>query len=58
MDGGTAEQDVQFCHQVSDMQTGTALYSGAVTALLMDLTTRKAVELPEFMAEPEQSNPR
>ncbi len=41
-----------FRHQVSDMATGRPLYSGAVTALLMDLKTRKAVELPDIMRQP------
>lgn len=39
-----------FRHQVSDMRTGEALYSGMVTAVLMDLDERKAVHLPEQLA--------
>ena len=35
-----------FRHQVSDMKSGQPLYSGAVTALLLDLAARKTVELP------------
>lgn len=38
-----------FRHQVSDTRTGQPLYSGAVTALLIDLKARKAVELPDMM---------
>lgn len=40
-----------FRHQISDMASGEALYSGAVTALLMDLKERRAVELPDMMRE-------
>ena len=39
-----------FRHQVSDMETGSVLYSGAVTALIMDLSTRKALPVPEQIA--------
>ena len=38
-------------HQMSDMKSGEPLYSGAVTALLMDLNARKAVPLPDVMRE-------
>ncbi|NKB53060.1 MAG: hypothetical protein GKR97_12695 [Rhizobiaceae bacterium] len=41
-----------FRHQVGDLATGLPLYSGAVTALLMDLKTRKAIELPDMMRRP------
>ncbi len=40
-----------FRHQVSDLTTGQPLYSGAVAALLMDLTTRRAVKLPEVISD-------
>ena len=40
-----------FRHQVSDMANGQPLYSGAVTALLMDMKVRKAVELPSMMRQ-------
>ena len=40
-----------FRHQISDMASGEALYSGAVTALLMDLKERRAVVLPDMMRE-------
>ena len=40
---------ITFRHQVSDMQGGQPLFSGAVTALLMDLEARRAVELPEVI---------
>ena len=40
-----------FRHQISDMASGEALYSGAVTALLMDLNARRAVTLPDMMRE-------
>ena len=36
-----------FRHQVSDLRTAEPLYSGMVTALLLDLTKRKSVALPE-----------
>ncbi|MEP1206515.1 MAG: acyl-CoA thioesterase [Rhizobiaceae bacterium] len=39
-----------FRHQVSDMKTGQALYSGAVTALLLDLAARKTIQLPASIA--------
>jgi len=38
-----------FRHQVSDIETKNVLYCGAVTALLMDLTTRRAVDLPDII---------
>ena len=40
-----------FRHQISDLASGETLYSGAVTALLMDLDTRRAVPLPTVMRE-------
>lgn len=40
-----------FHHQVSDMRTGEPLYSGMVTAVLMDLSKRKVVPLPEQLAK-------
>ncbi|MEP0944639.1 MAG: thioesterase family protein [Rhizobiaceae bacterium] len=40
-----------FRHQISDMASGETLYSGAVTALLMDLTKRRAVPLPDVLRE-------
>ena len=40
-----------FRHQISDMARGEVLYSGAVTALLMDLNARRAVTLPDMMRE-------
>lgn len=40
-----------FRHQISDMASGEALYSGAVTALLMDLKERRAVVLPDGMRQ-------
>ena len=40
-----------FRHQVSDMESGDPLFSGAVTALLLDLDARKAVPLPSGMRD-------
>jgi acyl-CoA thioester hydrolase len=40
-----------FRHQVSDMANGEALYSGAVTALLMDLKARRAAPLPTVLRD-------
>lgn len=36
-----------FRHQVSNLEDDIVVYSGAVTALIMDLTARKAVLVPE-----------
>ena len=40
-----------FRHQVNDVVSGAALYSGAVTALLLDLKLRKTIELPALLKE-------
>ena len=45
----TRPKTITFRHQVSDMEGGQPLFSGAVTALLMDLKTRRAVELPQIV---------
>jgi len=42
------EKTFSFRHQVQDMKTGKALYSSAVTALMMDLEKRKAVPIPQL----------
>ncbi len=42
-----SEKTFSFRHQVQDRISGTVLYSGAVTALMMDMTERKAVVLPD-----------
>ena len=41
------EKTFSFRHQMRDRVSGTILYSGAVTALMMDMTARKAVVLPD-----------
>ena len=38
-----------FRHQVNDLKTAQPLYSGAVTALLMDLKARKTVLVPDML---------
>jgi acyl-CoA thioester hydrolase len=43
------EKTLTFRHQVDEMGSGKPLYSGAVTALLMDLKLRKAVVLPDVI---------
>ena len=40
-----------FRHQVMDLKSGEPLYSGAVTALLMDFATRRATELPSMIKD-------
>lgn len=40
-----------FRHQVLDLVSSKPLYSGAVTALLMDLTARRSVTLPDVLKQ-------
>ncbi len=49
------EKTFSFRHQVHDRVSKNVLYSGAVTALMMDLTTRKAIVLPNSFREKVQS---
>ena len=43
------DKTITFRHQVSDMEGGQPLFSGAVTALLMNLSSRRAVTLPDII---------
>ena len=45
------EKTFSFRHQVHDRVSKNILYSGAVTALMMDMKTRKAVVLPHAFRE-------
>ena len=45
------DKTFSFRHQVKDRMSGNVLYSGGVTALMMDITTRKAVVLPDMFRE-------
>jgi len=51
----TGNKTLTFRHQVNEVATGKPLYSGAVTALLMDLTKRRAVSLPDFIRKSTKS---
>ncbi|MEZ5871644.1 MAG: thioesterase family protein [Nitratireductor sp.] len=54
--GDMGEKTFSIRHQLQDMQSGEAVASGEVRCLVMNLTTRRAVPVPQFAREAFNSN--
>ena len=46
-----SEKSFSFRHQINDISTGEPLFSGAATALMIDIETRKLAPLPEAITK-------